>query len=84
MIWLLTLLVSCVTVSSTETCNITVKKGKVLLPKQSLNQGAKFLSFHLNAPNKEICQQGLYTDYRSLNATFPSLLTLFKLLRIVL
>ena len=76
MIWLLTLLVSCVTVSSTETCNITVKKGKVLLPKQSWTQGAKFRS-HLNALTKEICQQGLHTDNRSLYATFSLLLTLF-------
>lgn len=57
MTWLLTLIVSCVTVYSTESCNLAVKEGKILLPKQSWSQGAKFRS-HTNAETREICQQG--------------------------
>jgi len=56
MIWLLAILVSCVTLSAEE-CNVTLLAGKVLQPKPSWDNGARFRS-HLHTDTKEVCQQG--------------------------
>jgi len=56
MIWLVTVLVSCVTVSA-QICNVTFQDGKVLQPKPSVTEGATFLS-HLHTDTQDQCQQG--------------------------
>ena len=56
MIWLLTVLISCLTASA-ETCDVTLQVGKVIQPKPSVLNGATFRS-HLHTETKELCQQG--------------------------
>lgn len=60
MIWLLTVLISCLTASA-ETCDVTLQVGKVIQPKPSVLNGATFRS-HLHTETKELCQQGCCDD----------------------
>ncbi|XP_063674955.1 muscle M-line assembly protein unc-89-like isoform X2 [Bolinopsis microptera] len=62
MIWLLTVLISCLTASA-QICNVTLQVGKVIQPKPSVLNGATFLS-HLHTDTKELCQKECCNDER--------------------